>query len=66
VRRRWFGVIAVLAAAVAVAAAVALSQRGQASPGTPKPVQARPSQQYGDTADLMRRLERKKLLQRSP
>jgi hypothetical protein len=53
-------VLAVLAAAVAVAVVVAVSQRGQAAPGSPKPIQARPSQQYGDTADLMRRLEREK------
>jgi hypothetical protein len=50
----------VLAAAVAVAVVVAVSQRGQATPGSPKPIQARPSQRYGDTADLMRRLEREK------
>jgi archaellin len=49
--------VAVVAAAVAIAVAVALSQRGQASP---RPIQAKPSQQFGDTADLMRRLERKK------
>lgn len=50
-------VVAVAAATVAIVVAVALSQRGQASP---KPIQAKPSEQYGDTADLMRRLERQR------
>jgi hypothetical protein len=50
----------VAVAAVVVAAVVGLSQRGQASPGTPKPLKLHPSQQSGDTADLMRRLERRK------
>jgi hypothetical protein len=53
----------VLAAAVAVAVVVAVSQRGQAAPAPPKPIEARPSQRYGDTADLMRRLERQKHVQ---
>jgi hypothetical protein len=54
----------VVAVAAAVAVAV-LSQRGGASPTKTKPLQLGPSQQFGDTADLMRRLQRKKLLQRS-
>jgi hypothetical protein len=49
-----------VAAAVLIAVSIALSQRGQASP---RPIQARPSQQFGDTADLMRRLERNKHVQ---
>jgi hypothetical protein len=54
--------------AVAVAAVVTvavLSQRGGATPAKTKPLQLAPSQQFGDTADLMRRLQRKKLLPRS-
>jgi hypothetical protein len=60
VGRRWLGIVAVAAAAMAIAVAIVLSQRGRA---TPKPIQAGPSQQYGDTADLMRRLERNKHVQ---
>src|SRR5262249_43118126 len=66
VRRRWLGVLAVLVAAAAGAAFGAVSQRGgQPAPGSPKPIQALPSKEYGDTADLMRRLEREKHVQGS-
>jgi hypothetical protein len=52
-------VVAVLAVAVAVTAV----SRGGDKPAKAKPPAFRPpsSQQYGDDADLMRRLERKKL-----
>ena len=58
-RRR---VIAGTAAAVAAVAigVVAIGSHGGSSPSQ-QPLQAKPSQQYGDDADLMRRLERKKL-----
>ena len=65
VRRRWLGVLAVAVAVAAAVAVAVLSQRGGAAPAKTKPLQLGPSQQYGDTADLMRRLQRKKLLQRS-
>ena len=67
VARRWFGVVAVVAVVVASVAAVALSSHGGNGPAHPKPAQVQldPNQQLGDTADLMRRLERKKLVMRS-
>jgi hypothetical protein len=51
----------VVAAAAAVLA-VALASRGDS---TPKPVQVTPPQHVSDDADLMRRLERHKLVQGS-
>jgi hypothetical protein len=56
-------VLAVVAAAAVVVAVVALAQRGGSSPAGPTPEKAKPSQRYGDDADLMRRLERKKLVE---
>jgi hypothetical protein len=41
--------------------AIAIGARGGSDARHDRPVQAKPSQQYGDDADLMRRLERKKL-----
>jgi flagellar basal body-associated protein FliL len=65
VARRWLVVLAaVVAVAVAVAVAV-VSQRGGAAPAKQSPEQAKPSQQVGDTADLMRRLERKQIAKES-
>jgi hypothetical protein len=55
------GVVA-LVVAVGIAAAVALASRGGGP--TPKPLQAKPGQQFSDDADLMRRLERQKLVTR--
>jgi hypothetical protein len=49
------------ALAAVVIAAIAIGSRGSSSPAQPGPLQAKPSQQFGDDADLMRRLERKKL-----
>ena len=48
------------ALAVVVIGAVAVGSRGSATPKQ-APMQAKPAQQFGDDADLMRRLERKKL-----
>jgi hypothetical protein len=64
VARRWLGVLAVVAVIAAAIAAVAVSGHGGKGPA-PKPAQFRPSQQFGDDADLMRRLERKKLVKRA-
>jgi hypothetical protein len=59
VRRRWLGVLAGVAAAAVLAAVYAVS-RNEGTP--PKPSQADPARQFGDDADLMRRLERHKLV----
>ncbi len=48
--------------AAAAALAVVLTSRGSS---TPRPAQVTPSQQVDDDADLMRRLYRHKLVQRS-
>jgi hypothetical protein len=53
------GVVA-LVVAVGIAAVMAFASRGGGQ--TPKPLQAKPGQQFSDDADLMRRLERKKLV----
>jgi hypothetical protein len=60
VRGRWVALLVAVAAAVFLA--VVLSSRG-GSP--PKPSHVSPAQQVGDDADLMRRLERHKLVQGS-
>jgi len=65
VRRKGTALIALLVA-IAVVAAVALAARGGSD--TAKPPAFQPpdaSKQYGDDADLMRRLERKKLTTRT-
>ena len=49
------------ALAVLVLGIVALGSRDNAKPTQNAPLHAKPSQQFGDDADLMRRLERKKL-----
>ena len=49
------------ALAVLVLGVVALGSRDNAKPAQHAPLRAKPSQQFGDDADLMRRLERKKL-----
>ena len=51
----------VIAAAVSAAAWIAVASRGSSSHEPAKPGLAKPAQRYGDDADLMRRLERKKL-----
>lgn len=49
------------ALAAVVIGAVAIGSRSTSGQGQDRPLQAKPSQQFGDDADLMRRLERKKL-----
>lgn len=61
-RRRWLGLIAVVVAA-ATGVTVAAVSRGEGSPS--KPVHANPANQVGDDADLMRRLERSKLVKKA-
>jgi hypothetical protein len=60
VRGRWVALLVAVAAAVLLA--VVLSSRGGS---TPKPSKLSPAQQVGDDADLMRRLERHKLVKGS-
>ena len=60
VRGRWVALLVAVAAAVLLA--IVLSSRGGT---TPKPSQVSPAQQAGEDADLMRRLERHKLVQGS-
>ena len=60
VRGRWVALLVVAAAAALLA--VVLSSRGGSRP---KPLKLSPSQQAGDYADEMRRLERHKLVQGS-
>ena len=61
-RRTWLGVV-ILLVAIGVAVAVAASSRG--GDKVRKPSLAPASQRFGDDADLMRRLERKKLVEHS-
>jgi hypothetical protein len=56
---KWLGVV-VLLVAIGVAVAIAAASRGGEKP--PKPSSPALSKQFGDDADLMRRLERKKLV----
>jgi hypothetical protein len=62
VGRKWLS-IAVVAAVLGVAVAVAAVSRGDKRP-PPQRTRTAPvaSQRFGDDADLMRRLERKKLV----
>ena len=60
VRRRWVVILVVVATAAVLA--VVLTSRGGS---TPRPARVTPSQQVDDYADLMRRLYRHKLVQRS-
>jgi hypothetical protein len=60
VRGRWVALLVAVAAGVVLA--VVLSSRGGS---TAKPAQVSPAQQAGDDADLMRRLQRHKLVQGS-
>jgi hypothetical protein len=53
----------VIAVAVAATAWIAFASRGGASPSPAKPGLAQPAARYGDDADLMRRLERRKLVE---
>lgn len=58
--RKWVGVV-VLVVAVGAAVAIAASRGRDHAPKPYSPPAA--SKQFGDDADLMRRLERKKLVQ---
>jgi hypothetical protein len=51
-----------IAVAIFAAAWIAVASRGSASPSPAKPGLA-PAARYGDDADLMRRLERRKLVE---
>jgi hypothetical protein len=64
VRRKVFAGTAAALAAVVIAA-IAIGSRDNKSPAQQRPLQAKPSLQFGDDADLMRRLERKKLTTRT-
>ena len=55
--------VVVVAIGIAVAAA-AISRGGDSKPAQPAFHPPAASQQYGDDADLMRKLERKKLVKR--
>jgi hypothetical protein len=54
--------VVVLAVAVFAAAWIAVASRGSSTSPPAKPNLAQPGQRYGDDADLMRRLERHKLV----
>lgn len=59
-------VVVMLVVAIAAVVGVALAARGDGSDGkTPTLTSPNASKRYGDDADLMRRLERKKLTTRS-
>jgi uncharacterized membrane protein YgcG len=62
VRRTWLGVLAAVAAAAVVATLVVVSHHDEQAP---KPPVANPSSRFGDDADLMRRLERHKLVKQA-
>ena len=61
--RRGIALVVVLVA-VAIAVAVAAASRGSDKPGGQELRPPAASKQFGDDADLMRRLERKKLTTR--
>jgi hypothetical protein len=61
VGRKWVGVV-ILLVAVGAAVAIAAASRGRDHAQKPYSPPAA-SKQFGDDADLMRRLERKKLVQ---
>jgi hypothetical protein len=56
--------VLVIAVAVSVAAWIAVASRGDSATPPAKPGLAKPADRYGDDADLMRRLERQKLVQK--
>jgi hypothetical protein len=64
-RRIWV-VVLVVAAALAIAVAAAVSRGRDAKPSQPAFHPPAASQQFGDDADLMRKLERKKLVNHEP
>jgi len=56
----------VIVAIVIAVAAAAVSRGGGSKPSTPAFHPPQASQQFGDDADLMRKLERKKLVKHEP
>jgi hypothetical protein len=56
--------VLVVVAAIAIAVAAAVSRGDNSKPSQPAFHPPKASQQYGDDADLMRKLERKKLVAR--
>jgi hypothetical protein len=60
VRRKVIAGTAAGLAALAIGV-IAIGARGGSTPRDDRPLHAKPWQRYGDDADLMRRLERKKL-----
>ena len=52
----------VIAIAISAAAWIAVASRGDSTKPPAKPGLAQPSQRFGDDANLMRRLERHKLV----
>jgi hypothetical protein len=62
VGRKWLSVVVLVVLVVVAVAIAAVSRDGKKDPKPYTPPAA--SQQFGDDADLMRRLERKKLVQR--
>jgi hypothetical protein len=64
VRRIWVVVVVVVVAIAVAVVAAAISRGGDAKPAKPAVRPPAASQQFGDDADLMRKLERKKLLKR--
>jgi hypothetical protein len=54
--------VLVIVVAVSAVAWIALASRGSTAKPPAKPGLAQPGRQYGDDADLMRRLERHKLV----
>ena len=52
-----------IAVAISAAAWIAVASRGSAPRSPAKPGTAQPADRYGDDADLMRRLERHKLVE---
>ena len=60
--RKWLGIVSLL---VAVGAAVAIAAASRSGDKAPKPYSPpAAAKQFGDDADLMRRLERQKLVPR--
>jgi hypothetical protein len=64
VRRIWVVVVVVVVAIAVAVTAGAISRGGDAKPERPAFHPPAASQQFGDDADLMRKLERKKLVKR--
>jgi hypothetical protein len=66
VRRIWVVVLGVVVAIGIAVVAAAISRGGDSKPSKPAVHPPAASQQFGDDADLMRKLERKKLVKHEP